>query len=89
MLIRTAFEAGARATVKEMLPYVPSSGITEKLDLPVTVSSGRSTLDVFAPSNATGPFPTVVWVHGGAWISGSKTNVAPYLRILAATSQSA
>jgi len=27
--------------------------------------------------------PTVVWIHGGAWISGDKENVDPYLRILA------
>ncbi|GGF01325.1 alpha/beta hydrolase [Mycetocola zhadangensis] len=83
LLIRSAFEAGARATVKEMLPYVPSSGISEELDVEIPLPSGSSTLDVFTPSNATGPLPTVVWVHGGAWISGSKTNVAPYLRILA------
>lgn len=83
MLIRGVFEAGARATVNEMLPYVPSSGVTDKLDVPVTVSSGNSTFDVFTPSDAPGALPTVVWVHGGAWISGSKTNIAPYLRILA------
>ena len=28
--------------------------------------------------------PTIVWVHGGSWISGSKNDVANYLRILAA-----
>lgn len=83
MLIRTAFEAGARATVKEMLPYVPTSGVSEKLDVPVPLPSGENTIDVFTPEDTTKPLPTVVWVHGGAWISGSKTNVAPYLRILA------
>jgi acetyl esterase/lipase len=83
MLIRAAFEAGTRATVKEMLPYVPASGVTDRLDLPVTLASGRSTYDVYTPTDTTGPRPTVVWVHGGAWISGNKRNVAPYLRILA------
>jgi acetyl esterase/lipase len=83
MLIRSVFEAGARATVKEMTPFVPTSGITEKLDIPVTVPSGQTAFDVYSPSNATKALPTIVWVHGGAWISGSKTNVAPYLKILA------
>lgn len=27
--------------------------------------------------------PTVVWIHGGAWLSGSSKDVAPYLRMLA------
>src|SRR5690606_861577 len=27
---------------------------------------------------------TIVWIHGGAWISGSTGNVDPYLKILAA-----
>ena len=52
------FEAGARATVNGMLPYVPAAGVTEKLDVPVTVSSGTSTLDLFTPSDASGPLPT-------------------------------
>jgi acetyl esterase/lipase len=41
-------------------------------------------MDVFTPASATGPLPTIVWIHGGAWISGAKENVDPYLRILAA-----
>lgn len=28
--------------------------------------------------------PTIVWVHGGAFVSGSKDHIANYLRILAA-----
>jgi acetyl esterase/lipase len=38
--------------------------------------------DVFYGDGA-GPQPTVVWVHGGAWIAGSKEGIANYLRILA------
>ncbi|MCP2031738.1 acetyl esterase/lipase [Okibacterium sp. HSC-33S16] len=83
LLIRATFEAGARATIKEMLPYVPASAVSNRLDLPVTVASGRSTYDVFTPTATPSQRPTVVWVHGGAWISGRKANVAPYLRILA------
>jgi acetyl esterase/lipase len=30
------------------------------------------TLDVYCPQNAKGPLPLIVWIHGGAWTSGSK-----------------
>jgi acetyl esterase/lipase len=29
-------------------------------------------LDIYLPKNAPGPLPVIVWVHGGAWSSGSK-----------------
>ncbi|MBW4095565.1 MAG: alpha/beta hydrolase fold domain-containing protein [Acidobacteria bacterium] len=27
--------------------------------------------------------PTIVWIHGGAWISGYKEDADPYARMLA------
>jgi acetyl esterase/lipase len=35
----------------------------------------RNVLDVYAPTNSQGPWPVIVFVHGGSWRSGSK---APY-----------
>lgn len=29
-------------------------------------------LDLYIPQNTEGPLPLVVWVHGGAWMAGSK-----------------
>lgn len=86
MLIRAVFEKGGRDTVAEMLPYVPASGVTETLDVQYGdgTAGAATTLDAFRPQSANGPLPTVVWIHGGAWISGDKSNVAPYLKILAA-----
>jgi len=42
-------------------------------------------LDVYFPSSlgAGERRPTVVWIHGGAWISGTKEVAAPYFRTLA------
>jgi acetyl esterase/lipase len=31
-------------------------------------------LDLYLPRNATPPYPTVVWIHGGAWQSGSRAS---------------
>ncbi len=89
MVIRTVFEKGAASTVAEMEPYVPNTQLTEYRDIvyaPPTGSLPQSdtTLDVYTPANGTAKLTTIVWVHGGAWVSGQKDNIEPYLRILAA-----
>ncbi len=32
----------------------------------------RQKLDLYLPEKSAGPLPVVVWVHGGAWLRGSK-----------------
>ncbi|GAA3644991.1 alpha/beta hydrolase [Microbacterium marinilacus] len=85
MLIRALFEKGARDTVAEMSTYEPESGIRETLDVSYGDAGDATTLDVFSPEDRDGEvLPTVVWIHGGAWISGFKEDVRPYVRMLAA-----
>jgi acetyl esterase/lipase len=36
-------------------------------------------LDVYRPAALDGPRPTLVWIHGGALIMGSRANVPPHL----------
>ena len=38
------------------------------------VESASLKLDLYLPAETTTPPPVVVWVHGGAWRSGSKNN---------------
>ncbi len=83
LLIRRVFTRGARETVAEMLPFVPA-GVTARTGVPVGRPASGLTFDVFRPSSDAAPLPTVVWVHGGAWLSGSSWDVEPYLRMLAA-----
>lgn len=89
MVIRAVFTQGGKDTAAEMTRHVPDVELTETLDLAYagaqgSTGDGATTMDVFSPASATAGLPTVIWVHGGAWISGSKEDVAPYLRILAA-----
>lgn len=88
MVIRAVFTQGGEATATEMDKYVTDTKLTETLDVAYaksdTTGDDSTTMDVFTPASATGPLPTIVWIHGGAWISGSKEDVDPYMRILAA-----
>jgi acetyl esterase/lipase len=84
LLIRALFESEAARTVSEMQPFVPSNGVDVTRDVSYGDAGSDTTFDVFSPSGASEPRATVVWIHGGAWISGDKSNVDPYLQILAA-----
>ena len=84
LLIRGVFEQGAKKTVTEMDKYVPRSGIVARINQNYGHSGADTAFDVFSPSDSTGLLPTVVWIHGGAWISGIKEDVDPYARIIAA-----
>ncbi|HXR43944.1 MAG TPA: alpha/beta hydrolase [Pseudolysinimonas sp.] len=86
LIIRSVFNQGGAQTVAEMNRHQSSVPLTEHLGVQYSDGSagGNTTLDAFSPAAGTDPLPVVVWIHGGAWISGDRTNVDPYLRILAA-----
>ncbi len=37
----------------------------------------RQVLDLFVPEKGDGPFPLLIWVHGGGWQNGSKDGCPP------------
>ena len=41
--------------------------------------SRRNRLDVYKPSHSSGPAPVLVYVHGGAWVMGSKRQQGRHL----------
>ena len=59
-----------------------ASGVTGRTDLAYGTGADE-VLDVWSPEDQTKPLPAIVWVHGGAWIGGDKSQPAPYLRLLA------
>src|SRR5262245_27661682 len=42
----------------------------------------RQRLDLYVPAKADAPTPVIVWVHGGAWMGGSKDVGVPALPCL-------
>ena len=38
-------------------------------------ANSRQVLDIYTPKDQDGPFPLLIWVHGGAWVTGDKSQV--------------
>lgn len=83
MLIRYEFDKGGRQMSQALEKHVPK-GIASIQDQQYKQGDKDAYLDVFYPENTTAPLPAVVWVHGGAWVSGNKKSVDNYAQILAA-----
>ena len=57
------------------MPYIDPSGIKRKtLDIPYSTVSGSLKLDLYLPEEGEGPFPTIVFFHGGAFWGGYKND---------------
>ncbi len=82
LLIRGIFELGGLKTSAALEKYVPAD-IGEVKNIQYRTGDNDAYLDVYYPESAVVDLPTIVWIHGGAWISGDKENVANYLKILA------
>lgn len=85
LVIRHNFEQGAEAATAEMAKHVPDD-IATVAAVHYDPADPVAFLDVYYPATLDGTgrtWPTIVWVHGGAWISGKRANVANYAKILA------
>jgi acetyl esterase/lipase len=56
------------------LPVMDVSGVRRKfLDLPYAANAGKNQkLDIYLPDEGDGPFPTIIFIHGGAFWGGDK-----------------
>lgn len=83
MAIRLLFDHQAARQMEALEPRLPE-GIDRRRDLTYGTDR-REKVDLFLPSGPTPPggWPVVLWVHGGAFVSGSRDNIGNYLQILA------
>lgn len=84
LFFRTLMDRSGIATAEALEAHVPA-GVTALLDERYDPADADAVLDVFYPTAVYGTdqkLATVVWVHGGGFLSGSKEQVANYLKIL-------
>ncbi|SDE25919.1 alpha/beta hydrolase [Rhodococcus tukisamuensis] len=81
--VRWAFELDAARVTAALGAHEPA-GVARVTDQQYRDGDPDARLDVYLPESAAGPLPTVIWTHGGGWISCHKTDFAPYYRLLAA-----
>ncbi len=81
LLVRAVFERGARDSTEKLEVGAPGTDLVA--DVPYRDGDRDAYLDVYTPSGTTTALPTIVWTHGGAWLSGNRTNYAGYYRRLA------
>ena len=73
--------------MKRVISTVDNSGITRKhLDVRYSDVSPNHVLDVYLPESGAGPFPVIVFVHGGGFLGGRK-DYGALAPILACVSQ--
>jgi acetyl esterase/lipase len=75
--VPTADTAGQEKKAQPKLP----EGVKLVADVEYGPHGERNRLDVYVPPG-DGPFPLVIWVHGGGWQNGSKAGGGPAVRLL-------
>jgi acetyl esterase len=84
-MIRAAFGRNDRRMIAALQEHIPDD-VTSFIDQPYREGDPDAKLDVFVPDAAVERgerLPTVVWMHGGAWVAGSREDWRPYFMVLA------
>lgn len=82
-LIARLFDLGAASASRALARHVPD-GIETLAGVAYASGAETLTLDIHRPRGAGArALPTIVWVHGGGWISGRKEDISNYLKVLA------
>ena len=84
LLIRVVFEQNGAKTLKAMEKHTPNKAVTVIRDQQYRANDSDALLDVYFAEGTAAKQPTIIWTHGGAWLSGDKDNDAPYFKLLAA-----
>lgn len=66
----------SKSDVSQTLQQPSNASILK--DIPYrTIGDKTLCLDLYRPEQASGKLPVIVWIHGGAWMAGSKSQCLP------------
>jgi acetyl esterase/lipase len=82
LLIRAVFDRGAAEASAALAPRVPG-GLDVQSSIAYDPADRDALLDIYKPASVPAGRPTIVWFHGGGFVSGRRGDVANYLKILA------
>ena len=83
LLLRKVFAAGGARTAAGLEKHAPAASSVVSLIDERYGSDPDMVLDVLRPASALGALPTVMWVHGGGFLGGSKEELSSYFKLLA------
>jgi acetyl esterase/lipase len=82
LVIRSTFDKGAKTASDALEAKVPAN-IKVETGLSYDSADKDARFDIYRPAAATPDGPTIVWFHGGGFVSGRRGDIANYLKILA------
>jgi acetyl esterase len=87
MIIRYVFTKSDIKTSQALEKHQPKSRVSTITNQQYRPHDPDAFLDVYLPQdvqNSDAKLPVIIWTHGGAWVSGDKTDNATYFKLLAA-----
>lgn len=82
LVIRAIFDRGAEQASAALAPKVPTD-IAVETGLVYDAADAYARFDIYRGASVAPSSPTIVWFHGGGFVSGRRSDVANYLKILA------
>lgn len=82
LVIRAVFDSGAKSAATALAANVPRD-VEVVSDLSYDPDDPDARFDIYRVASARPDGPTIVWFHGGGFVSGRRGDIANYLKILA------
>ncbi|WP_374614853.1 alpha/beta hydrolase [Sphingorhabdus sp.] len=80
--IRMLFDHGAKTASDALVKHLPDNVIAQRA-LRYDTADRDALLDIYRPAQLDPARPTIVWIHGGGFVSGRRGDIENYLKILA------